>query len=132
MNIRTILPHARLVWTIIAAVGLAGCRSQAEPPVEENPSSRPQATELEGDKPMKIEKIEVASTAFAEGKPIPKKFTGEGEDVSPPLAFQGVPEGTEQLALICDDPDAPTPERSEEHTSELQSHSIILYAVFCL
>ena len=55
-------------------------------------------------------KIQVTSSAFAEGKPIPKKHTGEGEDVSPPLAWSGVPEATQELALICDDPDAPTAE----------------------
>ena len=54
--------------------------------------------------------IEVTSTAVAEGKPIPKKYTGEGEDLSPPLAWSNLPEGTEELALICDDPDAPTAE----------------------
>jgi len=53
-------------------------------------------------------KIELTSTAFQEGARIPKKYTGEGDDVSPPLAWKGVPEGTQQLALICDDPDAPS------------------------
>jgi Raf kinase inhibitor-like YbhB/YbcL family protein len=51
--------------------------------------------------------ISITSTAFAAGKPIPKKFTGEGEDLSPPLAWSNVPKGTQELALICDDPDAP-------------------------
>jgi hypothetical protein len=54
--------------------------------------------------------IEVTSTAFAKGAPIPRKFTGEGDDVSPPLAWSGLPAETKELALICDDPDAPTPE----------------------
>ena len=51
--------------------------------------------------------IEVKSEAFEEGGMIPKKYTCDGEDVSPPLSWTGVPEGTEALALICDDPDAP-------------------------
>jgi Raf kinase inhibitor-like YbhB/YbcL family protein len=55
-------------------------------------------------------KIELTSTAFQEGAKIPKKYTGEGQDVSPPLAWAGLPAGTRELALICDDPDAPTPE----------------------
>jgi Raf kinase inhibitor-like YbhB/YbcL family protein len=38
---------------------------------------------------------------------IPKKYTGEGPDVSPELRWSGVPEGTRELALVCDDPDAP-------------------------
>ena len=54
--------------------------------------------------------IQLTSTAFGEGERIPAKHTGEGEDVSPPLAWSGVPEGTKELALICDDPDAPTPQ----------------------
>ena len=54
-------------------------------------------------------KIDVTSTAFKQGERIPKKYTGEGEDVSPPLAWKNVPEGTKELALICDDPDAPSP-----------------------
>ncbi len=51
--------------------------------------------------------ISVTSTAFEAGKPIPKKYTGEGEDVSPPLAWSNVPQATKEIALICDDPDAP-------------------------
>lgn len=54
--------------------------------------------------------IEVTSKAFEDGEPIPARHTGDGEDVSPPLTFGGVPEGTESLVLICDDPDAPRPE----------------------
>lgn len=54
--------------------------------------------------------IQITSSAFAQGHPIPKKYTGEGDDVSPPLAWSGLPAGTKELALICDDPDAPTDE----------------------
>jgi len=51
--------------------------------------------------------ISITSTAFEAGKPIPQKYSGNGEDLSPPLAWSNVPEGTKELALICDDPDAP-------------------------
>ncbi|MGH8934759.1 MAG: YbhB/YbcL family Raf kinase inhibitor-like protein [Acidimicrobiia bacterium] len=51
--------------------------------------------------------ITLTSPAFADGEPIPERFTCEGEDVSPPLEWSGVPEGTAGLALIMDDPDAP-------------------------
>jgi len=51
--------------------------------------------------------IKITSTAFDEGSMIPRSYTCDGEDVSPPLAWTGVPEGTKSLALICDDPDAP-------------------------
>ena len=54
--------------------------------------------------------LQVTSPAFTQGHPIPKKYTGEGADVSPPLAWTGIPEGTRELVLICDDPDAPTDE----------------------
>jgi Raf kinase inhibitor-like YbhB/YbcL family protein len=54
--------------------------------------------------------IELTSTAFEHGQPIPPKYTGEGADVSPPISWSGLPEGTQELALICDDPDAPTAE----------------------
>jgi len=52
-------------------------------------------------------KIEVSSTAFKEGATIPKQYTGDGKDVSPPLRWSEPPQGTKSFALICDDPDAP-------------------------
>ena len=51
----------------------------------------------------------LASTAFTEGGGIPSKYTCEGADISPPLAWSGVPSGAKSLALIVDDPDAPDP-----------------------
>ena len=47
------------------------------------------------------------SEAFADGDWIPRRFTCDGEDLSPPLAWSGVPEGTESFAFVVDDPDAP-------------------------
>jgi Raf kinase inhibitor-like YbhB/YbcL family protein len=49
----------------------------------------------------------LTSTAFDHEGRIPGRHSCEGEDVSPPLAWAEVPEGTASLALICDDPDAP-------------------------
>lgn len=54
--------------------------------------------------------IHVTSTAFRNGERIPAKYTADGQDVSPPLAWSGLPDGTRELALIMDDPDAPRPE----------------------
>jgi len=54
--------------------------------------------------------LKIETKAFAPGGPIPAMYTGDGADVSPALTWSGVPEGTRELALICDDPDAPTPE----------------------
>jgi Raf kinase inhibitor-like YbhB/YbcL family protein len=53
--------------------------------------------------------LSLTSPAFAAGQPIPKKYTCEGADVSPPLAWTGVPPSAQSLALIVDDPDAPDP-----------------------
>jgi Raf kinase inhibitor-like YbhB/YbcL family protein len=53
--------------------------------------------------------LQITSPAFSDGGEIPSKYTCEGDDVSPPLAFAGVPAGTRSLVLIVDDPDAPDP-----------------------
>jgi hypothetical protein len=53
--------------------------------------------------------LTLTSSAFEPGGTIPSKYTCEGDDLSPPLAFTGVPAGTKSLALIVDDPDAPDP-----------------------
>jgi Raf kinase inhibitor-like YbhB/YbcL family protein len=50
--------------------------------------------------------LELRSDAFPDGEPIPTKYTCEGDNVSPPLSWSGVPEGSVSLALICEDPDA--------------------------
>jgi Raf kinase inhibitor-like YbhB/YbcL family protein len=57
-----------------------------------------------GETPMNL-----TSTAFADRGDIPRLYTCEGKDVSPPLAWSGLPAGTQSLALIVDDPDAPDP-----------------------
>jgi Raf kinase inhibitor-like YbhB/YbcL family protein len=51
--------------------------------------------------------MRLTSTAFTEGHEIPKKYTSDGADISPPLAWSGVPEEARSLALVVDDPDAP-------------------------
>jgi Raf kinase inhibitor-like YbhB/YbcL family protein len=54
--------------------------------------------------------LEITSSAFEHQGAIPRRYTCDGEDVSPALHWSGVPEGTRSLALIVDDPDAPDPE----------------------
>ena len=53
--------------------------------------------------------LTLASLAFAHLAAIPPQYTCEGADLSPPLAWTGLPAGTRSLALIVDDPDAPDP-----------------------
>jgi hypothetical protein len=53
--------------------------------------------------------MELRSSAFVHQGEIPRQYTCDGEDSSPPLAWSGVPAGTKSLALIVDDPDAPDP-----------------------
>ncbi|OPY14694.1 MAG: putative kinase inhibitor protein [Syntrophus sp. PtaB.Bin001] len=51
--------------------------------------------------------MKITSRAFNDGEMIPMKYTCDGDDVSPPLEWDNVPENTKSLALISDDPDAP-------------------------
>lgn len=51
----------------------------------------------------------ISSSAFGHNDPIPKKYTCDGQDVSPPLTWGGVPPSAKSLVLIVDDPDAPDP-----------------------
>jgi Raf kinase inhibitor-like YbhB/YbcL family protein len=51
--------------------------------------------------------LRLTSPAFEQGGGIPRKHTGEGEDVSPALSWSELPRGTHSLAVICHDPDAP-------------------------
>jgi Raf kinase inhibitor-like YbhB/YbcL family protein len=86
----------RLIATIAAlpiAGVFAGCTSNGS-----HPSAPPGAT---------IAKIAVTSTAFATGGPIPIDYTCDGADRSPPLAWGAVPDGTQTIAVVADDPDAP-------------------------
>ncbi len=58
---------------------------------------------------VEVAKLEVTSTSFPSGGPIPAKHTCEGEEVSPALAWSEPPPATKSLAIIVDDPDAPDP-----------------------
>ena len=51
--------------------------------------------------------MQLSSTAFEAGGAVPTRHTGDGEDVSPEMAWTSVPDGTRSFALICHDPDAP-------------------------
>jgi Raf kinase inhibitor-like YbhB/YbcL family protein len=79
-------------WLLaLCLVGLAACSSGGQPRTER----------------ALPERITVSSPAFAAGGAIPRRFTCMGENVSPPLAWSGVPAGTVEVAVVVDDPDAP-------------------------
>jgi Raf kinase inhibitor-like YbhB/YbcL family protein len=90
-----ISPHARLPFLkfISAACGLALLGMAI--------------TAVHGQKGRPDMAFTLSTAAFQNGGDIPKKFTCEGEDVSPPLSWQGTPFGAKSLSLIADDPDAP-------------------------
>jgi hypothetical protein len=83
----------------VALLAVAGCAEGTKPTEPTNPS---------GGQPMAIE---LTSTAFKAGERIPRKHTGEAEDLSPALAWKGAPAAAKEFALICDDPDAPSAKR---------------------
>jgi Raf kinase inhibitor-like YbhB/YbcL family protein len=51
--------------------------------------------------------MQIHSPAFSDGAGIPRRYTCDGQDVSPPLEWSGLPAETHSLVLLCDDPDAP-------------------------
>ncbi|MDQ1265648.1 MAG: hypothetical protein QG635_799 [Bacteroidota bacterium] len=54
--------------------------------------------------------IKLKSKAFAEGEMIPKKYSCDGKNISPELSWSGIPAGAKSIAIVCDDPDAPSGE----------------------
>jgi Raf kinase inhibitor-like YbhB/YbcL family protein len=60
----------------------------------------------ESELPSAPEDVQVSSPAFDQGGTIPERFTCDGAEVSPPLAFREVPAGARELALVVEDPDA--------------------------
>ena len=83
-----------------------GETEEAEQPSEPEPTEEPAATE-EPEPLPEPDPLTLTSPEFAEGDPIPAKFSCGGENVSPTLEWTDPPEGTQSFALILDDPDAP-------------------------
>jgi hypothetical protein len=86
---------------VIAALIIAGVYffpRKATEPKEEAPKSSESVTSTN---------MQIKSPTFSQGESIPKKYSCQGEDISPPLQFEDVPKDAESLALIVDDPDAP-------------------------
>jgi Raf kinase inhibitor-like YbhB/YbcL family protein len=62
---------------------------------------------ISGKEGMVMAKLSINSPAFQHNGDIPVRYTCDGDDINPPLAFENVPQGTQSLVLIIDDPDAP-------------------------
>jgi Raf kinase inhibitor-like YbhB/YbcL family protein len=96
---------AGLATTALWATTAAGCKKSASP--QGGPGRQAGPSEQKGAAAMAIT---VRSPAFGSGERIPQRHSGDGEDVSPQLSWTGMPDAVRELALICDDPDAPTPQ----------------------
>ncbi|MDN5872063.1 MAG: YbhB/YbcL family Raf kinase inhibitor-like protein [Nitrococcus sp.] len=68
--------------------------------------------------------LRLSSEAFTHGSAIPARYTCDGSDISPPLAWRGIPKGAHSLALIVSDPDAPDP-----NAPRLTWYHWVLYAI---
>jgi len=82
--------------------------SQATEPTSPSESTNtPAETGVSSGQKEEAMPFELTSTAFKQGEPIPIQYSCDGEDISPPLTWGDPPDGTQSLALIMDDPDAP-------------------------
>jgi Raf kinase inhibitor-like YbhB/YbcL family protein len=68
----------------------------------------PQTNTRTADKKRSLGALRVTSSAFQDGSTIPERYTGNGDDESPPLRWTEPPPGTASFAVLCEDPDAPT------------------------
>lgn len=97
MNIKNIF-----LWSVLAIAIIAGSIALIQTGRQQPTAVQQNVTINQSTKGMKI-----TSPAFEHNHLIPDKYTCRGEEVSVPLRFSGVPEKTQSLALIMDDPDAP-------------------------
>jgi hypothetical protein len=88
---------------LVTAIGAALCLCLVQAAVAQK--TGPKAQKRGGT----MTTLRINSASFTHEGSIPEKYTCEGQDIAPPLALSGVPEGTRSLALIVDDPDAPDP-----------------------
>ena len=95
-----------LFLVILFTVATGGCGADiSPPPISEVPTPASVLPTPEEGGPAMV--FELMSPVFVAGEAIPLKYTCDGDDVSPPLAWSDPPAGTQSFALICDDPDAP-------------------------
>jgi Raf kinase inhibitor-like YbhB/YbcL family protein len=91
VTVRLNVLHPLLLGLLL---GLAGCNDTHSQPGQEPTMTAPGS-------------ITVTSPAFRDGQPIPARFSCDGGNISPPLAWHGVPPAAKAVALVVDDPDAP-------------------------
>jgi Raf kinase inhibitor-like YbhB/YbcL family protein len=99
--------HPQRLLILASAVLLAGCgwvRPQSSAQLSAAIPSQSAHYNLQGGRTVSFA---LKTTAFVDGSGIPKKHTCDGVDVSPALAWNDAPAGTQSFALIADDPDAP-------------------------
>jgi Raf kinase inhibitor-like YbhB/YbcL family protein len=101
------LAIALVLVLVIGAVGCEGGEGEPTPTptatLIPTPTPTPIITPLDGGEMA----LSLSSSAFQHGERIPVKYTCDGQDISLPLEWSNVPQGTQSLALIADDPDAP-------------------------
>jgi len=86
-------------FTILSSLALLGCSTGPRPLPPEAPAKQ---------SPNQKSEIKVTSAAFNEGQPIPRQHTCDGVNVSPPLEWSGLPKTAKTVAIVADDPDAPS------------------------
>ena len=70
-------------------------------------AGKPSTQNQNQDQSQNAKDIKLSSTAFKDGEPIPRQYTCDGVNVSPPLEWSGVPKSAKTVAIIAEDPDAP-------------------------
>lgn len=86
-------------FTVLSSLVLFGCSTRPQSRSPEAPAKQ---------SPDSTSQFSITSGAFKEGQPIPRQYTCDGVNVSPPIEWTGVPKAAKTVAIIVDDPDAPS------------------------
>ena len=97
---------SKLCFIALILFAFSSCRNQNSPAPQNTAQPTPPAAP--NISPALKAEIKLTSAAFADNGMMPPKYTCDGDNVSPPLKWEGVPEKAKTLALIADDPDAPS------------------------
>lgn len=99
------LALAALALLLLTLPGCGGAKNPGQKPASTTTAA---ATTTASPPPAALGKFAVTSPAFADNTPIPAEYSCKGRNVSPPIRWQNIPSGTQSLALVVDDPDAPS------------------------